>query len=469
MERFEDSRAWSQAMFGSSELGDARRTKRLVDVGARLAERTGASLSKCCEGEAAALQGSYRLINNDEVAPEAIGRAGFEQVAGRTRAGSGVLLAVQDTSSVSYGHEVAGQLGPVGTKRQARHRGYLVHTTLLVDGDSERTVGLIDQCYWGRDEAAYGKKHDRKRRAYEDKESFKWQRACQSTQQRLGEAMSRTITVCDRESDIYEYLRYMQGQGHRFVTRAQADRSLMSGETTLFEALAGDQAWRYETTVAVAQRGGRVGRQAQVRVCARAVSLAAPADRGKEAAALTMNVVRVCEAERSGAAPLNWILLTSEPVDTVEQVRRIVRYYELRWRIEEFHKAWKTGAGAERQRMQSAANLQRMLVLTAFVAVRLLQLREHALAQPGPQAPEGCETVLDTEQWQVLWQIDQRSPPPASPPSARWACLAIAKLGGFTDTKRTGRPGWSTLWDGWLRLQDRIEGFRIARLMSAKM
>jgi len=48
-------------------------------------------------------------------------------------------------------------------------------------------------------------------------------------------------------------------------------------------------------------------------------------------------------------------------------------------------------------------------------------------------------------------------------PSARWAFLALARLGGFTDTKRTGRPGWATIWHGWFRLQERVEGYRLAK------
>lgn len=464
---YADSQEWSQQMFGASELGDVRRTKRLVDVGARLARQAGESLVKCCEGDDAAIQGSYRLIGNDKVEPQAIAQAGFARVAEQAQRHHGVLLAIQDTTTLSYGHEVAADLGPVGSKPQAHRRGYLVHSTLLVQADREQTIGLIEQRAWCRQDTAYGRKHERKRRAYESKESDKWQQASERAQQRLGETMARTVTVCDRESDVYEYLHYMLAQGHRFVVRAQGDRNLTSS-SSLFEVLSGEQPWQYEATVAIAQRGGRAARQARVRVCARTVNVAPPVGRSKGRDPLRLNVVRVCEAQQGATAPLNWILLSSEPVCTLEQVQHIVRYYELRWRIEEFHKAWKSGVGVERLRMHSAPNLQRMQVITAFVAVRLLQLREQLPIQAGQRPPVGCDNALSTEQWQVLWQLDQHSPPPQSPPTARWACLAIARLGGFTDTKRTGRPGWDTLWRGWLRLQDRIEGFRLA-LQMAKM
>ena len=40
--------------------------------------------------------------------------------------------------------------------------------------------------------------------------------------------------------------------------------------------------------------------------------------------------------------PVCWILLTTLPVETVEQCRRVVKIYRRRWLIEEMHKAMKT-------------------------------------------------------------------------------------------------------------------------------
>lgn len=460
---------WSEQLFGRCQLGDVRRRRRLVDLGARLARHAGALLAQCCQGNAAAALGSYRLIGSEQIKPEAIAEGGFGAVAEAAQA-AGVLLAVEDSTSVSYAHAVASELGTTGPHQQARHRGYLVHSALLLEAASERTVGLIEQRRWCREDAEYGKKHARKRPRYEDKESYKWQLASERMAARLGDAMARTISVCDRESDIYEYLRYKCEQGQRFVVRAQSDWGLTDSEQTLFEVLAANQAWQYATTVEVAQRGGRVGRKAHVQVCGSRVELRPPADRGKAAVPLSVNVVVVGESG-GGKDALHWRLLTREPVETVEQVKRIVRYYELRWRIEEYHKAWKSGVGVERLRLQSASNLERMLVITAFVAVRLLQLREQLpiRREDQAQAQLACDRILRTEEWQVLWLTHRKTPPPALAPSARWACLAIARLGGFTHTKRTGRPGWETLWRGWRLLRERVEGFRLAKGLALEM
>jgi hypothetical protein len=348
-----------------------------------------------------------------------------------------------------------------------------VHSVLLLSADSECTLGLLEQRRWCRDDDAYGQKHERKRRAYEDKESFKWQQASERMAQRLDEeTLKRTISVCDRESDIYEYLRYKLEQGQRFVVRAQSDRVLSDQDQTLFAVLKSEPEVLYESAVEIAQRGGRMARKALLRVWACRLSLSAPADRGKDKPTLTVNVVRVYEAdEDSGKQTLNWVLLSSEPIETAGQVKKIVRYYELRWRIEEYHKAWKSGVGVERLRQQRVANLERMLTITAFIAVRLLQLREQLQQGNGVEADTlPCDRVLERDEWRMLWRVDRKKAPlPVSPPSTAWACLAIARLGGFLDTKRTGRPGWDTLWQGWLRLQERVEGLRLARELGEEM
>ena len=362
----------------------------------------------------------------------------------------------------------AAGLGTMGSRRETKHRGYLVHSILLLESVSERTIGLMEQRHWSRDAVIYGKKHARKQRAYEDKESFKWEQASRRMAERLGETMKRTISVCDRESDIYEYLSYKLEQSHRFVLRAQADRCLLPSARRLFATMDRDaQTWCHDS-VAVAQRGGRRARKVTVALRSLQVQLQPPADR-RGADSLSVNVVLVQEVDPLPGKPaLRWVLLTSEPVDSAEQVRRIVRYYELRWRIEEYHKAWKSGVGVERQRFQSAQNLERMLV-------HGVPGRASAAATRTPDATAGddpgtaCDTVLTLEEWHVLWLTGEQRARPDQAPSLHWACLAIARLGGFANTQRTGRPGWDALWKGWARLQERIQGYRLALQMAAQM
>ena len=131
---------------------------------------------------------------------------------------------------------------------------------MLLDVDSERTIGLIDQQRWIRTSDDRGKKHERKQRPYEDKESFKWQKSSENIKPRLGAQISKVISVCDREADVYEYIRFQLTHGRRFVVRATQNRILIDDERLLFDALATEPVLG-KYTIGVPQRGGRKARK----------------------------------------------------------------------------------------------------------------------------------------------------------------------------------------------------------------
>ena len=113
--------------------------------------------------------------------------------------------------------------------------------------------------------------------------------------------------------------------------------------------------------------------------------------------------------------------------------------------------------------MQTADNLERIAVVLAFVAIRLLQLRE--LFEEGAEV--SCDEILDKETWQLLWVSVETTKPPRTPPAAAWAYRALARLAGWTDTKATGKAGWDTLWKGWSRLQERYEGLQAYKRLKS--
>jgi hypothetical protein len=213
------------------------------------------------------------------------------------------------------------------------------------------------------------------------------------------------------------------------------------------------------------QRGGRPARTASLHLTSTAVELKRPHTLGaKYPAKVQINAVLAEELKPpKGQEPLKWMLLTTEPIETLAEVETVLRFYRLRWRIEVFHKAWKSGAGVERQRMQSADNLERIAVVLAFIAIRLLQLRE--LFEEGVDV--GCEPILDLEMWHLLWVAVEKTKPPRKPPSARWAYHALARLAGWTDSKGTGKAGWDTLWNGWSRLQAQYEGLQAYKRLQS--
>lgn len=459
-----DARQWAESVFGQAELGDPRRTQRLVKVGEMLARHTGSSPLQASEGNVALSEGAYRLIRNDAVDVNEIAESGFAATARQVNDYE-ELLALEDTTSLSYAHSVTSELGDLGGKADSPKRGYIVHSVLLVDPQSDGIVGLLDQQRWCRDPAKRGQHHENKSRNYEDKESYKWQSAAERIEERLGEQGSRVIAVCDREADIYEYLSYKTDNAQRYIVRAARDRKLDDEEDKLF-ACAAQTPELGKYTIPLGQRGGPQGRPAReacLSVHSTRVTLHPPKRMTDELVPLTVNAVLAQERHPpKGQDSLCWLLLTSEPVENLQAAQKVLQAYALRWRIEDFHKAWKSGTRVEHRRMQTADNLERMAVILAFVAVRLLQLRE-GLHPVDPQQACPCTDVLEPIQWRLLWVTTEKNKPPHKAPSQQWAYYAIAKLGGWMDTKGTGRVGWEALWRGWFRLTERVEAYLCAR------
>ena len=465
-----DAKAWAQDTFGDCELGDKRRTRRVVSLAGSLAAHVGDSPYAACRGDAAANEGAYRLLRNDAVEAEAVAESGY-RASVRAASESEVVLAIEDTTTLSYGHAVKEELGDIGGPEGSAKGGFLVHSVLLVDAQKEHTLGLAAQQRWRRERQARGRGAQRRERTYEDKESFKWQRASQQLSERLGGMMERVISVCDREADVFEYLTHKDERGERFVVRAAQNRRTTQS-SRLFEQLhAAPVLGTREVTVA--QRGGRRGRRVQVELRGCEVELREPKSRDT-GRVLRVNALLVHEtAPPQGTTALNWVLLTSESIDDEACAQRIVRHYELRWRIEDFHKAWKSeGTQVEARRMQSPDNLERIAVMLAFVAVRLMQLREVLYEPTGadaPAQPRRCTEVLTNEQWKMLWLTREKNKRlPKKPPSLRWAYESVAKLGGWIDTKRTGRAGWKALWEGWFILEQRVEGYQLAQQLRTR-
>jgi len=457
-----DAAQWAEQQFGHCQLGDKRRSRRLVQVATALAQNGGGNLCAATRGFEAAKEAAYRLIRNPSVNAEAIMEAGFEVTAQRV-ASCQCLLAIDDTTSLSYTHSVRESLGDIGPRPDVSTRGYLVHSTLLVDAERGTTEGLIAQTFWCRDEAERGQRHQRKQRCYAEKESYKWQHHAELMRQRLADKMVDVIAVSDRESDIYEYLLDKVQHGERFIVRAAQDRRLSESDERLSEALS--DAPKYgESRVEVSQRGGRPACQATLSLRAVQVELAPPKTDTDHRESLRVNVVWACEESASKDA-LNWVLLTSESIADEQKIQEILHHYRRRWRIEDFHKAWKSGCGVEQQRQQSADNLQRMAVIMGFVAVRLLQLREVLDNTTIAELP--CTQVLSEVEWKVLWATSHPAKPlPRQTPTLHWAYQYIAKLGGFYDSKRTGRASWATIHLGLTRLDERVQGFNLLRSLD---
>lgn len=450
---------WAKSTFGQADLGDPRRTTRLVKLAETLANEPGKPFVSITQSPAD-MEGAYRFIRNEHVNADAIAKAGYlvtaEQAAKHT-----LLLALEDTTAITYSHRsVRDELGHVNQGNNCR--GILAHSVLLFAPEQQELVGLIEQSRWTRDISTRGRKHVRAQAPYEEKESFKWQSASVNLSARLGAKMADVISVCDREADIYEYLQYKLSKQHRFVVRSMQSRHIEQSEQKLYQYAAGLES-AGQKQLHIAQKGGRKARTATVDIVFAPVTLQVPANKRGES--LSLYYVG-CEERTEDKNALNWHLLTTEPVQSKADALNIIRYYEHRWLVEEYHKAWKTdGTDIENARLQSKDNIERLVTISAFIAVRIVQLK-FAREQPDEMS---CEQVLSPKAWKLLWIKRVSRTLPDTVPSMKWAYTELARLGGWKDTKQTGKASVKVLWQGWFKLQTILEGYDLAKSLEADL
>jgi hypothetical protein len=275
-----------------------------------------------------------------------------------------------------------------------------------------------------------------------------------------GQVWSQGISVCDREAHIYAFLESTRAVGLDFVVRAGRGRSFTLDGQEVFAAIAfapvGGQ-----KVITVKRHPEHEARQATIHLRFGSLSLRRPARAADTLSeTLTVQVVEVVESQPpDGQTPIHWLLLTSLPVDSLEQAEQILTFYTYRWLIERFHYTLKSGCKLEDSQLRTEPRLERLLAVYSGVAWHLLWLTYQARLTP--DAP--CTVVLSTPQWQALYAFIHRSSRlPAQPPSLHQATRWIAQLGGFLGRKTDGDPGLKVLWRGWSRLQDIVHTWSIS-------
>ena len=207
---------WAINEFGAAELGDTRRTGRLVRLASVLAQRPAASLPAACD-DPGMLKGGYRLLENPAVAPAAVLASHVQATLERAREVP-LVLAVQDTTEPDYTHHPGTTgLGPIGN---GSGRGLLVHTTLAIT-PNRLPLGLLAQQDWARDPDDRGKKRRRKQLPIGQKESQKWLTSLQTVNAWAAECpATRFVSVGDAEADIYDVFCAPQAANVAVLVRA---------------------------------------------------------------------------------------------------------------------------------------------------------------------------------------------------------------------------------------------------------
>jgi hypothetical protein len=451
---------WAQMEFAPAQLGDRRRTRRLVNVATALAQSPGGTLPQAFP-EWKDLKAAYRFLSQPQASYERILAPHWE----RTRAAcreAGEYLLIEDTTELDYtGHGATQELGFIG---DGRGRGLLLHSTLAVRVEvwtleqrpEGSVLGLMGQQCWTR-RGTPGKKQREtwRERVSRPRESQRWAKVLEEVGRPPRDC--QWIFIADREADFYEPIEHCQRYGWDFIIRAYRDRALVDQSEHLKAAVA-QAPVRGRMSVELRARPGQAARTATVQVRTGTVRAQGPERRGGPLPELTLNVVEVREVEPPpGVEPLHWLLLTSLPCTRWVQVRRIVGRYTARWWVEEYHKALKTGSGVQDSQLERAYRIESLVAVLAVVAVRLLNAKHLARARP--------DELVDPDVFgpEALAILAGKFGRPAQDWTHRTVLVAVARLGGFLARRHDGMPGWQTLWRGWQRLLWMCEGVELLK------
>jgi hypothetical protein len=358
----------------------------------------------------------------------------------------GYLLAIQDTMSVNYGtHEKTKGLGYCC----AQTLGVNVHSCLLAT-PSGVPIGLASQSYITRSEASSTKQSpsEKRRRPIEEKESYRWLEtmACAS---KNAPANSKLIHIADREGDIYELFALAQELGEKFIIRIVHDR-LDTYDRHMLEVLEWSKPIGHiKATIPANPSQSIKEREALLSVQKQALDIKKPQNRLKEqnlVPSLRMNVIRVWETNPpTGVPPIEWLLVTNLPVDTIEDVMTVVGYYKQRWKIERFHYILKSGCKIESIQQRSVDKVEMMILLYSIISIQIMTLTFLPRSYPDMS----CDLIFSESEWKTLYRAANKTrKAPEQPYSMQDAVKYIAMLGGFKGAKSDGAPGLKVIWIG---------------------
>lgn len=433
-----------------AEFGDKRLTKRFVRLAEQLAKAPDQSFPKAA-GSDAALEATYRFLGNDTVTPAAILQPHVAATAARCAAATAVFVA-HDSTELRFSTERDG-IGRIAS--DATH-GFVGHFALAVAAKNRAPLGVLGFEPIFRERGTQHGHHSENRPA-EERESRRWLDLVQRVDTVVG-GVTATVHVMDREADAYELLAALSAGRHRFIVRLKFDRAVdtVIGRGRISDVIKGSRTLltrEVELSARVRRPGDpptrgkkhpyRRTRTAKLSISASSVTIRRPAHVGSDVPnTLRLNVVRVHEKNVGhGIEPVEWRLVTSEPIDTSEDVAAIVDGYRARWLIEEYFRALKQGCAYEKRQLESKRALLNALAIFTPIAWQLLALRQ--LSRDDAELP--ADRILSPLKLTLL----QRHPDVRlrKQPTIRDAMLGIAALGGHI--KNNGDPGWQVLGRGY--------------------
>lgn len=445
---------WAREEFGSARFGDRRVTERLIQVAAQAAGRPAGQITQVFS-TSSSREGAFRLVENDAVEVEELVRASSRACAERSLGNDYVFVPVDGTSLNLTDNARNKGTGVVGA-RYVGARGLQVMTALAVTPNGT-PLGLCGQTWWARTDASKRKKTGgMDKRPVAEKETGRWLEVMDQTRRAFSNERSpRPWFQLDRGGDAWPVILDGIDPGQLFTVRATQNRRLqaqgLNGQTVLLRPTLEAQPILATYPLKVPASGTRKERTAQIELRSCQVTIALrTTPKKKESATLWAVLAReVAATTPAHEKPIEWLLLTTHPAQTEKDARLVLFGYSQRWRIEEFHRLWKTSAcNVEDNQLRDKDHIVRWAIILASVAARLLRLTY--LARETPDAPASLELSAAEIQAIVLAREPALIPQVVSIALAvRW----LADLGGYTGYRSSGPPGALTITRGLQRIE----------------
>jgi hypothetical protein len=391
-------------------------------------------------------EGAFRFLESKRVDSDCLIAASGRAAAASCCDAPFVFVAVDQTELAFVDRKHIRGLGPNQNRLSSVMRSTHVMTALALD---ERGVplGVLDQQWWVRpDEQLYVPKKDR--RPAEDRETWYWIRAVRAAARRLSDEApdTRPWFVMDRGADFSSLLVEAKRSNLLLTVRSSNTRAIeKNGRRQYMRATLARQAVLGTMHVVLPKTPQRPRRSALLEL--RALRANTRVDRFPDVY-VDMHCLRIREIGPVpvGAERIEWFLLTTHPIATLEDAQLVTRSYVYRWRIEEFHKAWKSGTcGVEHSQLRSFEAIKRWGSLLAAVAARAERLKLMSRSTPDVDALQELSreeidaaiVLSNTKKWK-----------PGDPMDLVTAVRLVATVGGFLGRKGDGAPGTITIARG---------------------
>lgn len=429
--------------FPHLDFGDKRRNERFVTIINNISTQPGASIPRQNKSWYDT-KATYEFFKNEEVSIEELKK--IMMMYGATKLSDELtVLIAHDISNISYNDLQATGLGYVDNKQG---RGILCYSSIAATTQG-LPLSLLYQHTWTRPLEELGKSNDRKKLAFEDKETYRWYEGMKEVNKLLGNDIHK-IHIADREADIYELFFHAYQPNTDLLIRARHNRSLSNG-SHLWDNVA-EQPVAATVSLELPDKTGKKKLKVEATVKYHEVEILRPANNKDSFESVMLTAIEVREKNSEGKNEqdiIHWKLLTTLEVKRISDALQCVRWYTFRWLIERFHYVLKSGTKIEHLQLKDAQSLQKAIAVYSIAAFSVMQLVYHSRHYP----QVSCEVVLTKAQWMTLYMlIHGTNHIPQQPPSLQQAVMWIGRLGGHLGRKSDGPPGLKTVWLGYQQL-----------------